>query len=59
MAEIINFNRARKAKVRSTKKAQAAANRVIHGRTKEEKHAARLDHDRREKMLDDTRRERD
>lgn len=36
MAEIINLNRARKARAAADKKATAAANRTKHGRTKVE-----------------------
>lgn len=37
MAEIVNLNRARKAKARTDKRAKAASNRAKHGRTKGEK----------------------
>lgn len=37
MAEIINLNRARKAKARAADKAGAAANRLAFGRTKAER----------------------
>ncbi|MEC7796499.1 MAG: DUF4169 family protein, partial [Pseudomonadota bacterium] len=33
MAEIINLNRARKARAKSEDKIRAAANRVVHGRS--------------------------
>ncbi len=59
MAEIINLNRARKARARAEREATADANRLLHGRTKAEKakgaaerrltdrrlDGARLDHD--------------
>ncbi len=37
MSEIVNLNRARKAKDRAEDKAQAARNRVLHGRGKAER----------------------
>ena len=40
MAEVVNLNRARKARARAEDKAQAAQNRVAHGRTKAERTAA-------------------
>ncbi len=41
MAEVVNLNRARKAKARAAAQATAAANRVVFGRTGAEKRAAR------------------
>ena len=41
MAEIVNLNRARKAKARADREAKAAENRVRFGRTKAEKDAIR------------------
>lgn len=41
MGEIVNLNRARKAKVKADRTAQAAENRVKHGRTKAEKQKER------------------
>lgn len=45
MAEVVNFNRARKARAKETAKAQAAENRVRFGRTKADRslEAARAD----------------
>jgi hypothetical protein len=40
MAEIVNLRKARKAKTRADKDAQAAENRVKFGRTKEERRSA-------------------
>ena len=37
MAEIVNLNKARKARATARREAEAAANRVKHGRTKAEK----------------------
>ena len=57
MAEIINLNRARKARAKSEGQALAAANRVKHGRTKAEKLSARAETERAAKLLDDAKRE--
>ena len=58
MAEIVNLNRARKAKARTEAWATAAANRIAFGRTKAEKQAARTDAARRERELDGAKRDR-
>jgi hypothetical protein len=58
MAEIVNLNRARKAKARTEAQATAAANRIAFGRTKAEKEAARTDAARRERELDGAKRDR-
>jgi hypothetical protein len=52
MAEIINLNRARKARDKAEDKAQAAANRVAHGRTKGQKKAAQKEQTRATRLLD-------
>ena len=59
MAEIINLNKARKARAKSEAKASAAENRVRHGRTKADKtlDAARTEKAARE--LESKRREED
>lgn len=54
MAEIVNLNRARKARDKADAKAEAAANRVIHGRTKAEREAARAERERLSRLLDQT-----
>lgn len=59
MAELINLNKARKARARAAREAEAAENRVRHGRTKAEKTAARLEAERTARRLDDSRREGD
>lgn len=58
MAEIVNLNRARKAKARSEAKTTAAANRAAFGRTKAEKQAATAEAERRARDLDGAKRER-
>mgnify|MGYP004545886671 CR=1 FL=1 len=57
MAEIINLRLARKARARVEAEAQAAANRVLHGRIRQEKLAARLDRERQQRSLDGALRE--
>lgn len=57
MAELINFNRAKKAKARTAGKAQAAESRVRFGRTKGEKAAAKLDAERIRRELEGKKRE--
>ena len=52
MAEIINLNRARKAKKRVDDKVRAEANRAGFGRTKAEKLAADKDRARIERTVD-------
>lgn len=57
MNDLVNLNRAREAKARAGREAQAAANRVKHGRTKAEKLAAKAEAERAARRLDQTRRE--
>lgn len=57
MAELINLNKARKARGRAADKAQAAENRVRFGQTKGEKTVTRLDADRQRRDLDGKKRE--
>lgn len=52
MAELINLNKARKAKTRADDKAQAAGNRTKFGQTKGQKAGARLDAERARRELD-------
>ena len=52
MAQIINLNRARKAKARVDKQQQAQENRARFGRTKAEKQEAQAARDRAERGLD-------
>ena len=58
MADLINLNKARKAKAKSEQKAGAAENRVRFGRTKAETAKGKADGDRLRRALDDARRER-
>ncbi|WP_296615072.1 DUF4169 family protein [Sphingomonas sp.] len=57
MAEIVNLNRARKAKARGEAGRTAAANRIAYGRTKAEKQAAKAEAERRARELDGMKRE--
>ena len=57
MAEIINLNRARKAKAKDAAKATAAANRAAHGRTKGERQAAETERSKASRLLDGAKRE--
>jgi len=57
MSELVNLNRARKARARAEKAAIAAANRVKHGRSKAEKLAAKAEAERAARRLDESRRE--
>lgn len=57
MADIINLNRARKAKARAENETRAAANRAKHGRTKGEKLSEKAEATRAAKRLDETKRE--
>ena len=57
MGDVVNLNRARKAKVRDDAKSAAAANRVAHGRTKAEKASDAAEQARRDALLDGAKRE--
>lgn len=52
MGDVINLNKARKAKARASSRRAAAANRVKHGRTGAEKAADRAAEERRVRDLD-------
>ncbi|MFN3583155.1 DUF4169 family protein [Phenylobacterium sp.] len=57
MAELINLNKARKAREREQAKAKAAENRVRFGRTKGETVVARLEAERARRDLEGKKRE--
>jgi hypothetical protein len=57
MKDVINLNRARKARARQAERAAAAENRIKFGRTKAEKSADRNANVRARKTLDDARRD--
>lgn len=58
MSELINLNKARKAKARTEAKARAAENRVKFGRTKAEKAADEAKAEKLRSLLDGAKRER-
>ncbi|MBU1376572.1 MAG: DUF4169 family protein [Alphaproteobacteria bacterium] len=57
MAELINLNKARKAKARAAGKTQASENRVRFGQTKGEKLGSKLDAERTRRELEGKKRE--
>lgn len=57
MGEIVNLNRARKARDKILDKARAAANRAAHGLTGVDKKAARIERERAERHIDGHKRE--
>lgn len=59
MAEIVNLRRARKARSRAAREAEAAQNRIAFGRTKAEREAARVEEERARRSLEGHRREAD
>jgi len=59
MNDIVNFNKARKAKAREADKAQAAANRVKFGRSKIEKAVTKAETRKIDRRLDGAKRETD
>lgn len=59
MGELVNLNRARKDRDRAAKKAQAATNRAVHGRTKAERTTADRERERASTLLEGHRREKD
>ena len=52
MGEIVNLKRARKTRAKAEDKALAAANRLVHGRSKAEKILSALERHRADKQLD-------
>ena len=52
MGEIVNLNRARKAKAKADREVQAAENRVRFGQTKAEKQKAQVERDAKNRKLD-------
>jgi hypothetical protein len=57
MAEIVNLNKARKAKIKADAGKQAEANRAKFGRTKAERDREAAEQDRRAALLDGAKRE--
>lgn len=58
MGEIINLNKARKARDKAADKARAAENRAAHGRSKSERTQAEAEKSHLDQVLDGARRER-
>lgn len=52
MAEIVNLRRTRKQQARAVAEAEAAANRVVHGRTKAERNASKAEKETADRKLD-------
>ena len=52
MNDIVNLRRARKAKARALAEAEAAANRISHGRTKAEKKLTEAENDAAKRKID-------
>ena len=52
MGDVVNLNKARKARARSDAKATAEANRAKFGRTRAEKERDRIDKARADKLVD-------
>ena len=57
MGEVVNFNKAKKARARSEKEKSAAENRAKHGRTKDERTRDAAERERRDHELDGAKRE--
>lgn len=57
MGDIVNLNRARKAKTRADDKAKAAVNRAAHGRTQAEKALAKARADKAARDLEQHKRD--
>ena len=57
MAEIINLNRARKARAKDGAKATASSNRAAHGRTKAQREVAEAERAKATRHLDGAKRE--
>ena len=57
MGDVVNLNRARKARAKAEDKASAAANRAAHGRTRAERQAADKERERAARLLDGSKRE--
>ena len=57
MGEIVNLNRARKARDKAADKAVASANRAAHGQTKAQRQLSQAERDRASRLLDGAKRE--
>jgi len=59
MAEIINLNRARKARQKAGAKATAVANRALHGRSRADRDAQKIERERADRHIEGHKREDD
>jgi len=57
MGDIVNLNKARKARARTEARDQASVNRAAHGRSKAERDAATAERARLQRLLDGSKRE--
>jgi len=57
MGEIVNLNKARKARAKAEQQVQAKANRSLFGRTKGQTMAEQLEAERQRRRLDDAKRD--
>ncbi len=57
MGDLVNLNRARKARDKAAARAQSASNRIVHGLTKGERAEMEAEAERRAHTLDGARRE--
>lgn len=57
MSDVINLGKVRKRKAKEARQRQAAANRVAHGRTRDERRSDRAERKRTDATLDGARRE--
>ena len=57
MGEVINLNRARKARAKAEATTAARGNRAIHGRTKADRNRAESERERAARLLDGAKRE--
>ncbi|MEN3975737.1 DUF4169 family protein [Emcibacter sp. SYSU 3D8] len=57
MTNVVNLRQARKARTRTEAEAKAAANRVLHGRTKVQKQAGKAEAQKLARMLDGIKRD--
>jgi len=55
MAEIVNLRRMKKQRTAEAREAEAAQNRILHGRTKGEKLRDRMEHERAVRTAENTR----
>ena len=57
MGDVVNLNRARKARTKADARTAAVANRAAHGRTRAEREAADKERERAARLLDGSKRE--